>query len=124
VYKRQDITFSKNKLTTYLIEVPIEFRWRTSTPTSYKFWRIYTGVKFGYLLHSSSKFRGNIGDIDTSGINDLNDLQYGLTISAGYSTFNVHLYYGLNSIFSDDAQIDNASVDLRAVKIGLIIYIL
>ena len=32
------------------IGFPIEFRWRTSTPYSHKFWRIYTGVKPTYTL--------------------------------------------------------------------------
>jgi hypothetical protein len=35
-------TFIKNKFSTHLIELPFEFRWRTSTPTEYNFWRIYT----------------------------------------------------------------------------------
>ena len=37
--------YSKNKFTMYLIEAPLEFRWRTSTASEYKFWRIYTGLK-------------------------------------------------------------------------------
>ena len=28
-----DVNVTKNKFTTYLIDVPIELRWRTSTPT-------------------------------------------------------------------------------------------
>ena len=38
-------SFTKNKFSQHLIEVPIQFRWRTSTDTEYKFWRIYTGFK-------------------------------------------------------------------------------
>jgi hypothetical protein len=42
----------KNKFT--VIRVPLEFRWRSSTFESYKFWRIYGGVKFSYLLYDKS----------------------------------------------------------------------
>ncbi|WAC03870.1 outer membrane beta-barrel protein [Lacinutrix neustonica] len=52
------IEFSKNKFSTYMLEVPIEFRWRTSSPSEYKFWRIYTGLRLGYVVASSSKFEG------------------------------------------------------------------
>ena len=118
------ISFTKNKFTTYLLEVPLEFRWRTSTATKYKFWRIYTGIKIGYLLHSSTKFEGSLGNIKNSKVDIFNDFQYGLTLNAGYSTFNFHLYYSLNTIFNDDAKINNKSFDVNAIKLGLIIYIL
>ncbi|WP_353776894.1 outer membrane beta-barrel protein [Winogradskyella sp. 3972H.M.0a.05] len=119
-----DASFSRNKLTTYLIEVPLEFRWRTSTSTVYKFWRIYTGFKFGYVVYNTTKFRGSLGNIDTSGISDVNRIQYGITLSAGYSTFNFHLYYSLNNIFKDEAKLNDQTIGINAVKIGLIVYIL
>ena len=34
--------FDKNKLTLHSIDIPIEYRWRTSVPETHKFWRIYT----------------------------------------------------------------------------------
>ena len=48
--------FKRNKIETHLLELPIEFRWRESTPENYKFWRLYAGVKFGYAFASRSKF--------------------------------------------------------------------
>lgn len=118
-----NIEYSKNKFTTYLIEFPIEFRWRTSTATEYDFWRIYTGIKFGYLLYNSSKFNSINGDIKLSSIDDFNDFQYGLTFSAGYSNVNFHLYYGLNPIFKD-AFVNGESIDMNSIRIGFMIYIL
>lgn len=118
------ITIKRNKFTTYLVEAPIQYRWRTSTAKEYKFWRIYTGVKLGYLLYDSSKFVGSIDDVKLSHIDDFNKFHYGLSLSAGYSTWNFHLYYGLNSIFKDSAQLDGKSVDMDSIKIGLMFYIL
>ncbi|MBQ0786088.1 MAG: PorT family protein [Oceanihabitans sp.] len=118
-----ETSYTKNKFTTYMIEVPMEFRWRTSTPTEYKFWRIYTGFKLGYVLANSSKFNGET-TIKHSNISDFNKFQYGFTISAGYNTWNIHFYYALNTLFSKDAQLDNSSLDMHAVKIGLMLYLL
>ncbi len=118
-----ETSYTKNKFTTYMIEAPIEFRWRTSTPTEYKFWRIYTGFKFGYVLFNSSKFNGDT-TIKHRNISDFNKMQYGFTISAGYNTWNIHFYYALNSVFSKDAQLDSAGLDMHAIKIGLMLYLL
>jgi len=116
-------SYTKNKFTTYMIEAPIEFRWRTSTPTEYKFWRIYTGFKLGYVIANSSKFNGDT-TIKHSNIMDFNKFQYGFTISAGYNTWNIHFYYALNTLFNTDAQLNGSSLDMHAVKIGLMLYLL
>lgn len=116
--------YSKNKFSTHLIELPIEFRWRTSTPTEYKFWRIYTGFKLGYTIINSSKFVGDSGSFRNSNIKDFNALEYGLTLSAGYNTWNIFLYYGLNPIFSKEAILDGNKIDINAIKVGLMFYIL
>jgi hypothetical protein len=117
-------SYSKNKFSIHLIEVPFEFRWRTSTPSEYNFWRIYAGFKFGYVLANTSKYEGDLGRIKHTNNNDFNAFQYGLTLSAGYNTWNFHIYYPLNSIFSNDAQLNGENLDVNAVKIGLMFYIL
>ncbi len=119
------INVSRNKFTTYLIEIPFEFRWRTSTPTKFNFWRIYPGFKAGYLVYNSTKFRStNTGDVRLSNLSDFEKLQYGLTLSVGYGTWNFHVYYGLNSIFNNNARHNTAPLDLKSLKVGFIFYIL
>jgi len=115
--------FDKNKFDLYQVELPFEFRWRTSTAEVYKFWRIYSGFKLGYVFASRSKFAGSDGSYKVS-INDaINKLQYGLTFSIGYDNWNLHLYYALNPIFKDQT-LNSKSIDLNAIKAGLIFYIL
>lgn len=118
------VSYSKNKFSTHLVEVPIEFRWRTSTATDYKFWRIYTGFKLGYLFAHTNKFNGELGDFKFNDNNHFNDFQFGLTFSLGYNTWNAYFYYALNPIFSGDAKLNGSSIDMKAVKIGLMFYIL
>ncbi len=124
IIDESEINVSKNKFTTYLIEAPFEFRWRRSTATNYKFLRIYPGFKIGYLFYNSTKFRSDNGDSNLSNIDEFNRLQYGLTLSAGYGTWNFHAYYGLNSIFDNSARLNDQSIDMRSFKIGLMFYIL
>ena len=119
-----EIDFDKNKFTTYLVEMPFEFRWRTSTATEYDFWRVYAGFKLAYMVFNSSKFEGQSGTIKLYDIQDFNRFQYGLTLSAGYSTISFQVYYGLNNLFKDSAQINNEPIEVTAVKMGLIFYIL
>jgi len=124
VIDESEVNVSKNKFTTYLVEVPLEIRWRTSTAIDYNFWRIYTGFKVGYLLYNSTKYKSDAGNQNLSNLDDFNKVQYGLTLSAGYGTWNFHLYYSLNSIFNDNAKLNGEAIDMKSFKIGLMFYIL
>lgn len=124
IIDEREVNVSKNKFTTYLVEVPLEIRWRTSTYEEYDFWRIYTGIKFGYLLYNSTKINSDSGNVKLSNIDDFNRLQYGITLSAGYGTWNFHVYYGLNSIFDNSARLNGQSIDMSSLKLGLMFYIL
>jgi hypothetical protein len=115
-------SFSKNKLEQVFAELPIEIRWRNSTPESHRFWRIYTGFKISYLIYDKTKFVGNETIIITSN-SDFNKIQYGPMISFGFNTWNLHGYYGLNPLFKS-ATIEDKRVDMRTLNLGLIFYIL
>lgn len=124
IIDESEVNVSKNKFTTYLVEVPLEIRWRTSTATNYNFWRIYSGFKVGYLLYNSTKFKSDSGNQNLSNLEDFNKLQYGLTLSAGYGTWNFHVYYGLNSIFDSGTKLSTETIDMKSFRIGLMFYIL
>ena len=50
------VNYDKNRFEQLRVELPIEFRWRNSTPETYQFFRIYGGVKVSYLLSDKSVF--------------------------------------------------------------------
>ncbi|MBC8643617.1 PorT family protein [Flavobacterium lindanitolerans] len=56
VVNENDVNFDKNKFALHYLDLPIEFRWRTSTIQSHRFWRIYTGFKLSYLVLNKSKY--------------------------------------------------------------------
>lgn len=116
--------FDKNKLTTHYLELPIEIRWRTSTPESHRFWRIYTGFKLSYLIQDQYKFEGSGTKIKQTGNSDLEKLQYGAYISSGWNTWNAYIYYGFNPIFKDATMISGEKIKLNTFNIGLMFYIL
>jgi len=115
--------YSKNKFKQLLIDVPIEFRWRTSTYESHKFWRIYGGFKFSYLLYNKSVFTDTESKIVVLNNKDFNKVLYGIYMSVGYNTINVYVHYGLNSLFNS-AKIEGESINMKPLNIGVIFYIL
>lgn len=117
-------TYSKNKYSNHLVEIPLEFRWRTSTESNYNFWRIYSGFKFSYMFAHKAVYNGDLGNLKFSDIDTLNNFQYGLFISAGYNTWNIYLYYALNPTFSDEVKLNGNDLDMNTIKVGLMFYIL
>jgi hypothetical protein len=117
------ISYDTNKLTLHYLDIPIEFRWRTSTPESHKFWRIYTGFKFSYLVYDRSKYVDSQVTNKVTGNSDLNKFQYGTYLSVGYNTVNFYVYYGLNPIFKS-AVLNGNSLDVNTLNFGFLFYIL
>lgn len=117
------VDYRRNKIDTHLIEMPIEFRWRTSTAGTYKFWRIYTGIKLGYVFANRYKF---IADEKTKFTDDdISRFQAGLHLSVGYNTWNFYAYYGLGKLFEDGTVTDTGeSLEMNSLKIGIIFYAL
>lgn len=117
------VPFDKNKLALYFVDLPIEFRWRNSTPESHVFWRIYTGVKFSYLVLDRAKYIGDNKDITVVGNKDLNKFNYGVYIAAGRNTWNIYGYYGIQDIFKT-GKLNGNPIGLNTLNLGLMFYIL
>lgn len=115
--------FRKNRFSQFLVDVPLELRWRTSTYESHKFWRIYGGLKLSYLIYDKSVYEDAQGKIVVKNNKGFDDFQYGAYISAGYNTINVYAYYGLNALFQS-AKTSTEVVDMNSINIGIIFYIL
>ena len=105
------------------LEFPLELRWRTSTAKRYDFWRIYAGIKFLYNFSNTFQFTENAIDFKYKNVSAYRKLQYGLTLSAGYTEFNAYLFYGLTPIFNS-ATINGENINSNVLKFGLIFYIL
>jgi hypothetical protein len=119
-----NITFSKNKMSIHTVDLPLEFRWRNSTPDSHKFWRVHLGVKLSYLIYDQYKLESSQGNVRQTNLKDFNDFQYGIYLTTGWNTWNLYAYYGLNPLFKSSAKIEGQSIDMNTANFGLMFYIL
>jgi hypothetical protein len=115
--------YKANWLKFHAIDVPLEIRWRNSTLEKYKFWRVYAGVKASYIIASKAKFSDLNETILINNISEMRKMQFGIIFSAGYSTWNLHIYYGLKPLFKN-VGLDTKQLDFKDIKIGLKFYIM
>ena len=121
---RSRIDFDSNRFSTQSIDLPVQFRWRTSTVDSYKFWRIYAGLRPSYIYYFRSSFSQQGNRIRNSEVPELERINLGATFVFGYNTFNFNFFYSLNSLFDDTATVNDQSLELRTIQVGLMFYLL
>jgi len=117
----EDRTTLNSKIMLHVVELPLEFRFRTSTATRYKFWRFYPGFKMSYVFAENLTL-GKDADFEVEGVAQYNDFLYGLTFSAGYNKWNIHLYYGLNDLITN-AEGNDYEFAITDFRIGLVFYV-
>lgn len=117
--------FNNYRYISHNLEIPLEFRWRTSTAIKYSFWRIYTGASFVYNFSNKAKFDTGSGSTNYSNLDAWNKTNYTIYTSIGYGTWNLHFKYYLNSPFTNTTQtVDGKALDFNVLKIGVLFYIL
>ena len=112
-----------NTLTIHNLEFPFEFRWRNSDAQTYKFWRVYMGVKASYNVSNNFKFTDQLNSFSYKNVSRFNSWQYGLTLSVGYDVFTAHMYYGLTPMLKD-TMLGTTDISSKTMRIGLIFYFL
>lgn len=120
----KDIDYDTNRFSTYLIEAPIEFRWRSSTASRFDFWRVYAGVKLGYLYYFKSNFKQSGNQVVQTQVPEMNRFQAGVTLAVGYNKVNFYFYYSLTPFFDGQMRPNGENIGVKTLKIGLLFYIL
>ena len=111
----------KNKYNYTEIQFPLEIRWRNSSSSNYKFWRIYAGLKYSKVIQSAFKHDSSQENYKLTNL-PINLDQLGLTLNIGYNTWNIGLYKSLRPFFNKNIQ--SLPQGLEQFKVGLIFYIL
>jgi len=103
----RDVTYTRNKLSTTYVEIPVEIRFRTNPDKFNKQFKLALGIRAGYCLNAHSKYKGT--DFISDGIRDIfrkeldlpniNQYRYGATVRIGYANFNLYGYYSLSTLF-------------------------
>ncbi len=120
-----DVSYKRSKIETHALELPIEFRWRTSTVSTTKFWRVYGGVKVSYLFSNISKFIAeNTKEVFSN--SDIRKWQYTAYVSAGYGTWNFYGGFCFVNLFDDGIHVRDTSekIEMGYFNAGLVFYIL
>ena len=121
--KDEDNTVNNNKLKIYDIELPIQFRIRTSDAVTYSFWRVYFGARFSYNLLHKFQYIDDGLDYEFKNLSTYNKFQSGIEFSAGYGAFNFYVYYALTPLFSNATLVDEV-INTSILKLGLVFYLL
>ena len=116
--------YQSNSFTLTKIEMPIEFRWRGSSPEKFKFWRFYAGPVISYVVSTTSEYVNKNVDIKYKNIRIIDTWQTGLSLSVGYGTWNFNYYYGLSNIIKKDLIIEGEKFVLKDMRFGFIYYFL
>lgn len=118
------IGYETNRFSTQSVEIPIEFRWRSSTPVKYKFWRVYAGARLGYIYYFKSNFKQPGYQVVQRDLDELNRFQAGASLAVGNSKVNFYFCYSLTPFFDGKMRNSNEEVGINTLKIGLIFYLL
>lgn len=105
------------------VDIPLEIRWRDSSPIKVDFMRVYTGFKVSYFYFF------NLENISNT---NLNNLQYGPYLSIGYGNWNFQIFQTLNPIFKNNfiteiQDSDNQIFDVlryKTIQAGFVFYFL
>ena len=104
-----EINYKKSKVSLAYIDIPLEFRIKSE-----KGFRIAFGFKFGYMINSHVKYKGNRLFADDEGgfetdevdvkvkskdISETETWRYGPTFRIGYKWANLTVYYQLSKVF-------------------------
>lgn len=101
-----DESYKRTKITATYLDIPLEFRLRTKKEI-----RASLGFKFGFLLESHTKFKGD--DILDTGYSDqviykvkdvanIENFRYGVTARFGWKFINLTGFYSLTNLFEKD----------------------
>ncbi len=118
------IDYKTNSYSVHKLDIPFEIRWRGSTPTKFKFWRLYTGITISYVLSSESQFVTDKVNVVNKGLKINNSWRYGYTLAVGYGLWNFSLYYGLNDIIKESVKYNNKPINMRDFHLGVVYYFL
>ncbi|MGB2129056.1 MAG: porin family protein [Flavicella sp.] len=119
------IPYETNSFQTHSIDLPLELRWRTSTPTNYKFLRVYGGAIVSYIYKDQNKFLSTSEASSKLSIPNLNKTQVALALNIGYGTWNFFVNYYLSPFFTSPTLLDTGKeLKTNPVRLGLIFYFL
>jgi len=72
---------------------------------------------------AKTKFVDSDVQITTKNIPEINKIQYGVILAAGYGNWNLYFYYSLSPLFKN-AEFNEKELDIKDINVGLKFYML
>lgn len=123
------LNYSRNKISTSYIELPLEFRLRLGSEQQIT---IAAGFKVGYLISSHKKYKGDNYltqsfstqdqvKIKEYSIEDLTQLRYTVTGRIGFKSFSFFAHYNLSPLFQKGELVNNNNepADMYLITAGI-----
>lgn len=119
------IDYDNNRFSKQVIEVPFQFRWRSSSiGDDSAFWRVYTGINIGYIYYFKSVFEQQGNKVNQTKLDELNRTTFDYYFSFGKSKINFFFRYSLKSLFEANLIDTQEELNLNIIKAGVVFYIL
>lgn len=117
--------FTKSIINQWMVELPIEWRWRNSTVESTQFLRVHLGAKLSYNLYSDITLinEATTNEVNFNGQDYLNSFAVQNYLAFGYSSFNLYVAYSYTPFFKN-ATVNNERLNAKTLSLGFIFYIL
>ncbi len=110
-------------LETIHLDFPIEFRWRTSTPSTFAFYRVYFGLRNSFKIYDKTRIEStnlNVSNYDT----DVPKFLLTPYFAFGNSNINFIVSYTLQPLINGDIKATGEKIKLNQLGLGLQFYIL
>ena len=119
--------WNKAKISTAIVELPIEFRFRLK-PHKRNTFKMAVGFKVGYVIDTWQKYNGpnylagedlntNLRQV-TYEVPAVNRLRYGVFGRIGYSRFSVYVGYSINPVFSNKPEFNGKTGNTLTVGLN------
>jgi hypothetical protein len=96
--EKRDESYFINRIGLKVVEVPVEFRFRSRTDYQFK---LSLGFKVGYVVQSFRKIFDDHENVKIFNIKGINMLRYGPTLRVGWEQLHITAFYSLSEFFAD-----------------------
>jgi len=98
--------YTKNKISTIYLDVPVEFRFRARRDKNGKYFRFYIGGKVGYNLKSWNTYITDDVKYKLYHSPGIQDFRYGVHARIGWSYVSVFAQYMVSPLYEEGSPVD------------------
>jgi len=119
IVDRNEVNYTKNKLTSTYLRLPLTFEWRSTHYNNMGRLRFAVGPEAGFLLKGTQRFKSDeLGKQKFKDDYNFTQFRYGVFARVGVGSFGIYGKYYFNDIFENSPQQEG----LRNFTFGLMLF--